>query len=912
MSDSDKDSETEEEQPSMMTNSELRSIDLNILGECYVPSSDIFSDNKDEERDDTDEFEVQKEVKLKRDDIKKEGSRNVQVMNRDRNGKKVESLDSQEIDGMLRNSIDNFIYETKDLKKTMQGRIQKNSGHKMDQFFENKSSKKHQSSISNTLPRSLSQKYNYSKQAPHDGDTRFTHVSPMNSGIKRSMDRTNYKTKPIHHPPPHLAQNFNAPPRYSSLMPTQYEPELYYTENPRQIQQYSFNAPRHSDHLPDPHPLSSLNYPASQHQSLDETLMPSHISRLQFNPPSGQKQPSPEFTYEGRPGSQGNSNVKYMESRSVDASPKGFNGRSKRQSNQTIQEEQESRESKESTGKHVRNYTHVPMGSKDEGILADDTVHTTAQGSKYKLPDTEAKRNSNNKLGSSNTVQYDSFSHRYDNTSKLESPEAKNSQMTFLCFNLYEILNRNKIAVKSNPDDNSQDMIIKIFESVAHDLRLKKERVENLENEDIEKTKIIDTLKDKNDQLFKANQKLQKRLDEQMREYTHNIQEQERNLDNIRNSESIEKDRLQQDLERLRTKYRNLEMVQTQYQDEIADCRAELDMYKMKNQDLKYKLRQKEESMFRNKLIRDKANASFDVDSGHNLIDNSEYFNRRKKVKDEDNEINCDDHEVIINTEESEDFSRADPSAEKQRRRVLLEKGAIFDNSDKKDKYVENSWFFKVIKELFAPHTHCDQNELMNIIREQYGKLLQSEELLQLKIQIEIILGLPKNCSKTIIINKVKDLRANSMLSQKDPIIGVKIEDYDHVNKNFEAYEEMKNMFEAIKQSLKLQNTATFTETLRAVKKTLSKKQSREKIEKQKKPKQKMNPSRVALNKTKIDLAPSGSMLKKVSPNRENISPASMSGPASARNDKSTKLIFSKASNQVIVTGGSRFQPSQQ
>jgi FtsZ-binding cell division protein ZapB len=69
--------------------------------------------------------------------------------------------------------------------------------------------------------------------------------------------------------------------------------------------------------------------------------------------------------------------------------------------------------------------------------------------------------------------------------------------------------------VKNNPEDSTQDMIIKVFETVSHDLRLRKERVENLENEDIEKTKTIDTLRDQNDHLSKTNHKMQKRLDDQ-------------------------------------------------------------------------------------------------------------------------------------------------------------------------------------------------------------------------------------------------------------------------------------------------------------------------------------------------------------------------------------------------------------
>lgn len=202
---------------------------------------------------------------------------------------------------------------------------------------------------------------------------------------------------------------------------------------------------------------------------------------------------------------------------------------------------------------------------------------------------------------------------------------------------------------------------------------------------------------------------------------------------------------------------------------------------------------------------------------------------------------------------------------------------------------------------------------MIDVIKEQYGKVLQCEELIQLKTQIEIILGLQKNSSKAIILNKIKDMRANNLLASNNSEIGVKIEDYDHINKNFEAYEEMKGMFSTIKSALKLQNNATFTDTLRAVKKVLTKKPSKtdnkEKTDK-KKTKKPLNPGRVALNKTKIDLAPSGSMIKKTSPNRE-ISPAVYSGPASARHDKSVKLTFPKG-NYVTVTGGSRFQPSQQ
>jgi len=325
----------------------------------------------------------------------------------------------------------------------------------------------------------------------------------------------------------------------------------------------------------------------------------------------------------------------------------------------------------------------------------------------------------------------------------------------------------------------------------------------------------------------------------------------------------------------------------------------------------------KEETMFKNKLIKEKANASFEMDSSGNLIDNSQYFAKRKKKVRGTNQPNDDN---IINTEESEDFSRAGPSAEKYRnKQIEVENAEMFDSSHNKtlskDDEIINTWFFRVLNELFAPYKGIkDQNELLDIIREQYGKLLQSEELIQLKTQIEIILNLPKNCSKSIIINKIKDLRTANLMTNKEAEIGVKIEDFDHVNKNFEAYEEMKNMFSSIKSSLKLQSTATFTETLRAVKKILSAKQNKAiKQEKQdkKKPKPKINPSHIALRKTKIDLDPGLVNKKKTSPSRDNRSPV-ISGPSSARNDRSQRVIFSKTNNSILSVGGSRFQPTQQ
>lgn len=258
-----------------------------------------------------------------------------------------------------------------------------------------------------------------------------------------------------------------------------------------------------------------------------------------------------------------------------------------------------------------------------------------------------------------------------------------------------------------------------------------------------------------------------------------------------------------------------------------------------------------------------------------------------------------------------------------------IKTGEMFEQSERKqlssERDVEHSWFFKVLNELFSPYKELDQNELLNLIREKYGKFLQCEELLQLKTQVEIILGLPKNCSKAIIINKIKDLRTSSIMSQSDSEVGVKIQgnvdlicsflftfpsparviitlikDFDLVNKNFEAYEEMKVMFETIKSSLKLSQTATFTETLKSVMKRLVKK---------KKPK--LNPPSFAMKRTKIDLDPSSKPKGKLSPSRENRSPALPAGPSSARNDRTQKTIFSKINQPMVISSISQLSQQQ-
>jgi hypothetical protein len=937
----------------MITNSELRSIDLNILGEWYIPSSDIFSDNKETENQDdyNEDYDENREMNIR------QSSRNVEIVaKRTKKGDKMDSIDSQKIDWMLRKSIDSFIYETKDLlipsKRIQKGTVQKNITEKGQDAFDTDQSSKHYNTQNSNMPRSASQKYNYKRAPIGELHPKYVNVSPMHSGGKRTINRKTQQRQvyPAQSHINHNLQNdkFN---KYASLIQPshQVDAETYYAHNmdgPRQAQHYSFNAPRRSDHVEGYSPGNQgLIYPNIQHASLDENNFPSTMNRFQVpyvNLPSGTKQYSPEFQYipddhdfhlssqrhvigrspmtHGGKGTISSDKIymknpqklQYTESHSIDHeySPKSgpqfvhsANVNSKRRSNQTIQEEKESKSSKEeikqdeSGNKHNRNYTE--MVNHEEGMFIDDTVYTSNHAnSKYLNPNIEAKSVQKATGSGSKTQNHDSFTRQIENISKNDSPEGQRNQMSFLCFNLYEILNRNKIPVNNNPEDSSQDMIIKIFETLAHDLRLKRDRVEILENEDLQKTKTIDILTDTNDQLYKANEKMQRKIDEQEKEYKDHLKNQDQTYEQLRTNEK---------------KNRILEAKLHQIEEENNDFKAQI-------KDLNLRLKQKEESIFRNKMIKDKANASFDIEtSNENLIADTQYFNtRKKKSKNQNNHITLGNHN-ILHTEESDDFSRAGISAEKQNK-IKLMKGHIFDSGSKshEDTDIEYSWFYKVLNELFAPYKKCDQNELLNIIREQYGKLLQSEELIQLKTQIEIILGLPKNCSKSIIINKIKDLRTNNLMaSSHSNEIGVKVEDYDSVNKNFEAYEEMKNMFSAIKSSLKLPNNATFTETLRAAKKTLTKKSKEvkewkekiEKIEKKVKPKTKVNFSRVSLNKTKIDLAPPS--IKKSSPSRE-VSPAVMpGGPSSARNDRSSKFIFGKVSNTVGPNGVGRLQPNQ-
>ena len=145
---------------------------------------------------------------------------------------------------------------------------------------------------------------------------------------------------------------------------------------------------------------------------------------------------------------------------------------------QTIEEEQESKSSKDEqkfSHGHIRNNTYVTSSGTEEGMVEqDDTGYTSNQVKKHaKKRNHEKKKQHKGHKEASLGGQYDSFTNQFDNISKVDSPDKLNSHLTYLCYNLYEILNRNQIPVKHSSEDSSHDLIIKIFETVAHDLRLK-------------------------------------------------------------------------------------------------------------------------------------------------------------------------------------------------------------------------------------------------------------------------------------------------------------------------------------------------------------------------------------------------------------------------------------------------------
>ena len=89
---------------------------------------------------------------------------------------------------------------------------------------------------------------------------------------------------------------------------------------------------------------------------------------------------------------------------------------------------------------------------------------------------------------------------------------------------------------------------------------------------------------------------------------------------------------------------------------------------------------------------------------------------------------------------------------------------------------IEITWFYKALNELFSPYKKLGQHELFSLIRERWEMLSQWEDLMQLKVQLELILGLPTNWLKSSIINKIKEMRTANLMAQNDNEIGVKIQ----------------------------------------------------------------------------------------------------------------------------------------
>ena len=624
----------EDEQPSMLTNSELKSIDLNILGECYIPSSDIFSENKETEQD---------ESEFKNQQIHNQAefeSRNLNIANKhNREGKRIDSMDSQKIDSLLKKSVDDFISTTNDVYESLE---KLNNLKKKENLVRNKIEPRHEKvhiPHNNTpagFQRSASQKYNYRKGIG-DPDPRYIHVSPMGSGKK---DRANYNARPL----PIPNQNFNMLPRYSSLMPryAAQEQEVYYVQplkdHARQNTHYSFSGQRNSEqmHTTFPNQISnSLNYTVGQ-SSVDDNMHDFMINKThdEFHPIAA----SPEFQYyteggdEYRPVSQRHMKRPHKTSSMVNNSkiigsnekiryPNYKNEGDLQQQNlphikipkqntyEIIEEEKNFKpDISNSAGKinknvqgHNRNATYVTSSNDEEINENNETNFETGHVQKYK----QVIKNSDKKKPRTNQPSinppFDSFSNQLGNISKVGTPEkdAHNNAMTFLCSNLYEILNRNQIPVRQNSEENSQDMIIKVFETIAHDLRLKKERVENLENQDSENVKLINKLKDANEELKHDNDKLSHKIDTQNNHYTKQFRAQQEHIDELQSSQIAERERSKIEIERIKNKNRTLEIKFSQMEDEVNDSRSEIEMYKMQIKELKSRIRQKEESFFK-------------------------------------------------------------------------------------------------------------------------------------------------------------------------------------------------------------------------------------------------------------------------------------------------------------------------
>jgi hypothetical protein len=237
----------------------------------------------------------------------------------------------------------------------------------------------------------------------------------MGSGSKRSTDRRPSKPYSI----AHTNANFVIPPRYAPLAQNQYsDSEVYYAQNRDQIRQMnnqSFNVPRKVDRIPESYQYqvsNSLNYPALQHTSLDENMMPSTFTRQ-------------AVTYTQQP-----------------------------HSNASAGELQYSVEEMESIPQSQRNFSGF------QGADVQMPSEKSPQGIKTKSVSKPVKSSDN----LATALMHPSAKHLCSSNSL--NPSSESSQLTILCLNLYEILNKNKIVYKHNSSEEPPaEMISKMFVS---------------------------------------------------------------------------------------------------------------------------------------------------------------------------------------------------------------------------------------------------------------------------------------------------------------------------------------------------------------------------------------------------------------------------------------------------------------
>ena len=295
--------------------------------------------------------------------------------------------------------------------------------------------------------------------------------------------------------------------------------------------------------------------------------------------------------------------------------------------------------------------------------------------------------------------------------------------------------------------------------------------LENMENESREKDRAIEAIAEKKEVTDKANSRLKIRIEEMEREMWQIAKEAKDQAEETRRRNCEEVERYKGEMERLREKVRNWEFKNLQLQEEANEARCEAEQLKIRVQELKDRVRVKEETILKERMDRDKMNNSVEYESIHgDLIKGARRSNRGQHI-----------NVRTIHEDESDDLSRANPSGDKKfRNRIEIDKGEMFDYNTRRetitDHDIEATWFYKALNELFSPYTTLKIQDLFNSIRDRCEVLPQCEDLMQLKIQIEIILNLPSNCSKSIIINKIKEMRTANLMSQSESESGIKIQ----------------------------------------------------------------------------------------------------------------------------------------